>query len=59
MDTEFWAESLEVSDSGAYGALGGGGADCNFFISFMFLLFPIFHGVGGVGAVVGKFEISQ
>ena len=24
MDTEFWAESLEVSDSGAYGALGGG-----------------------------------
>ena len=27
----------------------GGGGGCNFIVSFIFLLFLLFHGVGGVG----------
>ena len=34
----------------------GGGGGCNFFINFIFLLFMIFHFVGGVG---GEFSIYQ
>ena len=33
-----------------------GGTSCVFIINFIFLIFPVFHGVGGVG---GKFAISK
>ena len=53
MEPESWEEALGVSESVASGA--GGDVKCFFIINFVFLLFLVFHGGGGVG---DKFAIS-